>query len=115
MDITLVGFVVIAWIIHSVLAGAYSKLFSSTRSASFRLTHAAEIFLTVFLTIFIYKQGTEPTISSLSAVITVLSTLAVLDGVSMVTFKKLRERFDIGHFALAYTATTFAVLLAFWM
>lgn len=112
MDLILIGFTVAAWLVHSLIAAGYSKLYDSTKSVGFRITHAAEIFTTLLITMTIYKTLTEPTISIISAIATVLGTLVILDGTSFAFANKLRQRFNVLHFIYAYTAITIAVVLA---
>lgn len=109
MDVVLIGFTLAAWIVHSTVAGLYSKKFASTKKAPFRLVHATEIFITVLITMLLYTQFTDPSISVGAALITVLGTLAVLDGISIAAVQKLRDQFDIGHFIFAYSAVALAI------
>lgn len=112
MSIILVAYTLVAWLAHSAMVGLYSKLFESTTSIAFRATHMLEIFITVVIMITLYKATVDSPVSATAAVLTVLVTLFILDGTVLALFETLRQKFDIGHFILAYLATILAVVLA---
>lgn len=111
MYISLVGFTLVAWLIHSLAAAGYSRFFQSTKSMQFRAVHAIEIFVTVTVMLLIYKAVRPEDVATIQTLLTVLGTLVVLDGASLVISKKLRKQFDIGHFAFAYLVIASATVL----
>jgi hypothetical protein len=110
MDFVLIGFTFWAWLIHSIVAWFYSKKFESTKHKNFRITHALEIFITVSVMVLIYSKVADSVASVPEAILTVLGTLIVLDLASLILFDKLREKFDIRHFLMAYGAVVLAVV-----
>lgn len=102
---------VTACAIHASLLAYYKKFFVTTKTWKFRIFHSIEIGLVVLWMLFIYGQFAPPTLSNWQIILVVLGTLAVIDGLLFVFFKKVRQLFDIYHFVAIYGVTALTVFL----
>jgi hypothetical protein len=114
MDIIiLISFTLAAWLLHAGLASIYNRFMPITKSLKFRTVHVLEIGIVMASMLAAYRTFQDATLSTATTILTVLITLAIVDGIAFTILKQLRERFDIYHFIAAYSAIILATILAY--
>lgn len=106
--LALSGCTALAWLFHLALASAYMRLFTSAKTAAFRITHSIEISILISVLLIVCNFH----LSVFTTLATVLGTLAILDLILFNSSKSLRKKFDALHFVIAYSVITLVVILS---